>query len=150
MKILKFVLLFVFANGLISCGGGDDKKVDTTKPTIKLNGPLSTVMINPGGIINVNAVLSDNVKLDDYVVKISYRGFKSVKNVEEFYFSSYADLDAYGNALPVIKGESSFDLNFDIAVGETTRVGDYIFSITLTDESGNSTEEMVQFEISRS
>ena len=149
MKILKYAIILIFAFGFISCGDGNDKKVDDTKPTISLNGPTSTVMIAPGGVLNVNAVLSDNVKLDEYVVKISYRGSKSVKNVEEFYFSSYTDLDAYGNELPVVKGEKSFDLNFDIAVDEYARVGNYNFSISLEDQSGNVTEDMVQFEIVR-
>jgi len=137
------------AVGMMSCGGGDDNKVDDTKPTISLNSPTSTVMITPGGVFNVSAVLSDNVKLDKYVVKISYRGSKSVKNVEEFYFSSHTDLDAYGNELPVVKGVKSFDLNFDIAVSEFARVGDYNFSISVEDQSGNGVEEMVQFEIVR-
>lgn len=149
MKILKYAIILIFATGLLSCGGGGDKKVDETKPIINLNSPTTTVMITPGGILNVNALLSDNVNLDDYVVKVTYRGSKSVKNVEEFYFSSYTDLDAYGNALPVIKGEKSFDLNFDIAVSEYARVGLYSFIMTLTDKSGNTTEETVMFEIVR-
>jgi hypothetical protein len=149
MKILKYAMILFFATGLLSCGGGDDKKVDTTKPTISLNGPTSTVEITPGGVLNVNAVLSDNIKLEEYVVKITYRGSKSVKNVEEFYFNSRSELDAYGNELPVIKGEKSFDLNFDIAVDVFARVGNYNFSITAIDQSGNSAEEMVQFEIVR-
>jgi len=51
--------------------------------------------------------------------------------------------------LPVINGEKTFDLNFDIAVDEYARVGNYNFSISLEDQSGNSVEEMVQFEIVR-
>ncbi len=137
------------AVGLMSCGGGDDNKVDETKPAISLNGPTSTVEITPGGVLNVNAVLSDNLMLEEYVVTITYRGSKSVKNVEEFYFNSRSELDAYGNELPVVKGEKSFDLNFDIAVSEFARVGDYNFSISLEDQSGNMVEEMVQFEIVR-
>ena len=142
-------MILLFAASLMSCDGGDDSKVDDTKPTITLNRPTSTVAITPGSILNVNAILSDNIKLEEYVVKVSSRGTKSVKNVEEFYFSSYTDLDAYGNALPVVKGEESTTLNFDIAVDDNARVGDYSFSISLRDQSGNVSEEMVQFEIVR-
>lgn len=149
MKILKYAMILIFSASLLSCGDGDDNKVDNTKPTISLNSPTSTVNITPGGVLNVNAVLSDNVELEEYVVKINYRGSKSVKNVEEFYFNSRSELDAYGNELPVVKGEKSFDLNFDIAVDAYARVGNYTFSITAIDQSGNSVEEMVQFEIVR-
>ena len=149
MKILKYVMILIFSAGLLSCGSGDDNKVDTTKPTISLNGPTSIVEITPGGILNVSAVLSDNVELGEYIVKITYRGSKSVKNVEEFYFNSRSELDAYGNELPVLNGEKSFDLNFDIAVDAYARVGNYNFSISVEDQSGNSVEEMVQFEIVR-
>jgi len=149
MNILKYAMILLLSASMLSCDGGDDKKVDDTKPTISLNSPTSTVEITPGSILNVNAVLSDDIKLEEYVVKISSGGTKSVKNVEEFYFSSYTDLDAYGNALPVVKGEKSFDLNFDIAVGEFARVGHYSFSISVRDQSGNVSEEVVQFEIVR-
>ncbi len=142
-------MILFFATGLLSCGGGDDKKVDDTKPSISLNSPTGTVEITPGGILNVNAVLSDNLMLEEYVVTITYRGSKSVKNVEEFYFNSRSELDAYGNKLPVVKGEKSFDLNFDIAVDAFARVGNYNFLISLEDQSGNMVEEMVQFEIVR-
>jgi len=40
-------------------------------------------------------------------------------------------------------------LNFDIAVDAYARVGNYNFSISVEDQSGNSVEEMVQFEIVR-
>ena len=149
MQIIKYAIILLFTVSLMSCDGGDDPKVDDTKPTISLNSPTSTVMITPGGILNVNAAISDDVELEDYVVKITYRGSKSAKNVEEFYFSSYTELDAYGNVLPVVEGEKSFDLNFDIAVGDNARVGDYSFTLTVNDQSGNAIEEMVQFEISR-
>jgi len=149
MQILKYVVILFMAVGMMSCDGGDDNKVDTTKPAISLNSPTSTVMITPGGVLNVNAVLSDNVELGEYIVKITYRGSKSVKNVEEFYFNSRSELDAYGNELPVLNGEKSFDLNFDIAVDAYARVGNYNFSISVEDQSGNSVEEMVQFEIVR-
>ena len=142
-------MIFILALGFASCGDDDDPKVDTTKPTISLNSPTSTVAITPGSILNVNAVLSDDIKLEEYVVKISSGGTKSAKNVEEFYFSSYTDLDAYGNALPEVKGEKSATLNFDIAVGDNARVGHYSFSISVRDQSGNASEEMVQFEIVR-
>jgi len=149
MEIIKYAMIIVFALGFISCGDGDDKKVDETNPEITLNSPTSTVDITPGSILNVNALLSDDIKLEEYVVKISSSGTKSAKNVEEFYFSSYTDLDAYGNALPEVKGEQSATLNFDIAVGDNARVGHYSFSISLRDQSGNASEEMVQFEIVR-
>jgi uncharacterized membrane protein len=83
------------------------------------------------------------------VLKITYTGTKSVKNVEEFYFSSQTDLDAYGNALPLVNGEKSVDLNFDIAVDDNALAGDYLFSLTVNDQSGNTIEEIVEFEISR-
>ncbi len=137
------------AVGMMSCESEDDNKVDTTKPSISLNSPTGAVEITPGGVLNVNAVLADNVELGEYVVKITYRGSKSVKNVEEFYFNSRSELDAYGNELPVLNGEKSFDLNFDIAVDAFARVGNYNFSITVIDKSGNSVEEMVQFELVR-
>jgi len=149
MNILKYAMLLILSAGLMSCDGEDDKKVDDTKPTISLNSPSTTVEITPGGVLNVNAVLSDNVMLEEYVVKITYRGSKSVKNVEEFYFNSRTDLDAYGNALPVVNGEKSFDLNFDIGVGLTARVGNYNLSLTAIDQSENVTEEIVPFEIVR-
>jgi len=142
-------MILIFATCLMSCDGDDDKTVDDTKPTIKLNSPTTTVEITPGGVFNVNAVLSDNIMLEEYEVKITYRGSKAVKNVEEFYFNSRSELDAYGNALPVLNGEKTFDLNFDIAVDEYARVGNYNFSISVEDESGNVSEEMVQFEIIR-
>jgi len=142
-------MIFILALSFASCGDDDDPIVDTTKPTINLNSPITTVDITPGGILNVNALLSDNIKLEEYEVKITYRGSKSVKNVEEFYFNSRTDLDAYGNALPVVTGEKSFDLNFDIAVGTNARVGHYSLILTAIDQSENVTEEMVQFEIVR-
>ena len=149
MQILKYAMILIFSASLMSCGGGDDNKVDETKPTISLNSPTTDGIITLGSIINVNALLSDDIKLEEYVVKITSAGTKSVKNVEEFYFSSYTDLDAYGNALPVVKGEKSLDLNFDIAVGDNARVGHYSFSLSLRDQSGNVSEEIVQFDIVR-
>jgi len=149
MQILKYAMILLLATCLMSCDGGDDNKVDDTKPTINLNSPITTVEITPGGVLNVNASLSDNIKLEEYEVKITYRGSKSVKNVEEFYFSSHTDLDAYGNELPALDGEKTFDLSFDIAVDEYARVGNYNFSISVEDQSGNTTEEMMQFEIVR-
>jgi len=149
MQILKYAMIFIFALSLLSCDGGDDKKEDTTQPTISLNSPTSIIAITPGSILNVNALLSDDINLEEYVIKISALGTKSAKNVEEFYFSSYTDLDAYGNTLPEVKGEKSVDLNFDIAVGDNARVGHYSFSISLRDQSGNASEETVPFEIVR-
>jgi len=149
MEILKHMMLLIIAIGFFSCDGGDKEKVDKIDPTIKLTSPVSTVAITPGGILNVSASLSDNIMLDEYVVKISTNGTKSVKGIEEFYFSSYTDLDAYGNALPAAQGKKSLDLNFDIGVDDNTRVGNYIFSLSVKDKSGNASEEMVQFEIVR-
>ncbi len=150
MKILKYAMILLFSVSMLSCDGGDDNKVDNTKPTITLNSPTSTVVVTPDGVLNVNALLSDNMELREYIVKITYRGSKSVKNVEEFYFNSRSELDAYGNKLPILNGEKSFNLNFDIAVDAYARVGNYNFSISVEDQSGNSVEEMVQFEIVRS
>lgn len=149
MKILKYAIISILALGFMSCDGDDDPKVDNTQPTISLNSPTSSVVITPGGILSVNANLSDNVMLDEYVVKISTSGTKSAKNVEEFYFSSYTDLDAYGNALPEVQGKKSLDLKFDIGVDDNTRVGVYTFSLALKDKAGNASEEIVQFEIVR-
>lgn len=137
------------ALGFTSCGDDDDPKVDNTQPTISLNSPTSIEVITPGGILSINANLSDIIMLHEYVVKISTSGTKSAKSVEEFYFSSYTDLDAYGNALPTVKGEKIFDLNFDIGIDDNTRVGVYTFSLALKDKAGNASEEIVQFEIVR-
>ena len=149
MRILKYAIILLFSFSMIGCDGDDDKKLDNTKPTINLISPTSTVMITPGGLLNVNAKLSDNMNLESYVVKITYKGTKSVKGIEEFYFSSFTDLDAYGNTLPIVKGEKDFDLNFDIGVSDFARAGNYAFSITVNDQSGNAVEEIVDFEISR-
>ncbi len=149
MEILKYAIIIICAIGFFSCGGGDAKKVDETKPTITLNSPTTNAMITAGSVLNVSALVSDDVKLEDYVLTITYTGTKSVKNVEEFYFSSNTDLDASGNALPLLKGEKSVDLNFDIAVSDNAIIGDYLFSLTVNDQSGNTIEEMVQFEISQ-
>lgn len=149
MRILKYAVILLFSLSMMSCGEDDDKKVDNTNPTITLNSPTSVITINPGRLLNVNAVLSDNVKLKEYEVRISSVGTKATKGVYEFYFSSYTDLDAYGNALPVIEGEKSVDLNFDIAIMDYARVGDYVFSISARDQAGNGHEETVYFEISR-
>lgn len=149
MKLLKFALILIFTVSLISCGSEDSIKVDETKPTITLNSPTSSLMVTTGGVFNVNALLNDNVGLEEYVVRVNYRGSKSVKNVEEFNYNSRTDLDAYGNALPILNGEKSFDLNFDIAIGTYARVGYYSLSVTAIDQAGNSIEEIVPFEIIR-
>lgn len=64
-------------------------------------------------------------------------------------FRTNTDLDAYDNALPIVNGEKSVDLNFDIAVSDNALVGDYLFSLTVNDQSGNAIEEMVQIETFR-
>ena len=149
MKLLKYTLILLFSVGLMSCSGGDDEKEDNTNPIITLTSPTNSVLVNPGSILNVNAVLSDNVMLEDYAVKITAGGTKSVKNVEEFYFNSYTDSDAYGNALPEVSGRETATLNFDIAISDNARVGFYTFTLSAEDQSGNYTEEIVHFEITR-
>lgn len=150
MQILKYTMILLFAVGLMSCGGGDDEKVDGTKPTITLTSPTGSTAVVPGDILNVNATLADNVELKEYTLTVSYSGTKSVKNVEEFSFNSYTDSDAYGNELPFITGKKTADLNFDIAIKDNARAGLYTFTLSVKDKSGNGSEETVQFEIARS
>ncbi|WP_321308539.1 DUF4625 domain-containing protein [Marinifilum fragile] len=149
MKLLKYAVLLLFTIGLLSCGGGDDDKVDNTKPTIDLIGPTGNEIIKPGSLLKVNASLSDDFGLEEYVLTISAGGTKSVKNVEEFSFNSYTDTDAYGNSLPVIKGMKSTELSFDIGIADNARAGFYTFTLSVKDQSGNGSEETLQLEISR-
>ncbi len=149
MEILKYTIIIVFALIFISCGD-DENKIDKTQPRIHLNSPISGARVNTGGILKVKTLISDDKALANYVVEINYRGAKSSKNIEEFYFSSFTDSDAYGKPLPELaKGEKSFNLSFDIAVEDNVCEGDYNFILTVIDQSGNSTEEMVQFKIVR-
>ncbi|RXQ92196.1 DUF4625 domain-containing protein [Ancylomarina salipaludis] len=149
MEILKYIIVIIFAIVFIGCED-DEKNIDEIKPNIILYSPTRAATVTVGSVLNVRALISDNKELKDYVVEINYGGVKSTKNIEEFYFSSFIDTDAYGNALPeLVKGAISYNLNFDIAVGYNTYLGDYNLTLTVIDQSGNLMEEVVQFSIVR-
>lgn len=149
MKIVNHTICLLIGLVLFACSSGGDDPVDGTKPSITLNSPTETTSILPGSVLKVNASLSDDIGLEEYVLTISAGGTKSVKNVEEFSFNSYTDTDAYGNSLPVIKGMKSTELSFDIGIADNARAGFYTFTLSVKDQSGNGSEETLQLEISR-
>ncbi|MFA8434167.1 MAG: DUF4625 domain-containing protein [Marinifilaceae bacterium] len=135
MKFLKYALIVLFSAGLMSCGGssgGDDDKTDVTKPTVNLTTPAEGQEIVAGTILKVSAALSDNVELNEYVVTIA-KGTKSVKTVKEFKYDSRSM-----SGLPTISGKS-YDLSFDIEVPQDAEREPYVFTITVSDKTGNET-----------
>ena len=88
------------------------RKMDDKNPSITVNSPTGEELLNPGSVLTVNAVLSDDIMLEEYVVKVTAGGTKSTKNIEEFYFNSHTDTDAYGNDLPDVKGEEIYYIKF--------------------------------------
>jgi hypothetical protein len=152
MRLIKYTCYFIMMLAFTSCGssdGGDDPQPDQTKPTITIAGPLLNASIAAGNVLQLNIDLTDDVALDNYVLKISLSGTKSVKTVEEFSFNSITDTDSNGNSLPNISGEKLVKLNFGIAITETAQEGNYTLTLSVSDEAGNQQEENIEFTITR-
>lgn len=150
MQILKYTLIIISLFCFVRCSGGKKDNIDSAKPNVTLNSPTASTSVKPGDVLNVEALLSDNVMLDSYIVKIISTGVgvKQTKNIEDYSFDSLIDLDAYGNSLPIIEGEEKADLNFKILISERARCGNYIFSLSVLDQSDNETKLSVEFKIS--
>lgn len=152
MRLIKYACYFIMILAFTSCGssdGGDDPKPDQTKPAITIVSPSLDASIIAGSILQVNIDLTDDVALDNYVLKISLSGTKSVKTVEEFSFNSITDTDSNGNSLQNISGEKSVKLNFGIAISETAQEGNYSLTVSVSDKAGNQQEENIEFTITR-
>ncbi|WP_372643291.1 DUF4625 domain-containing protein [Ancylomarina sp.] len=124
---------------------------DDLKPKIELVSPLESTRIFPGGTLNVNAVLSDNMALEDYHISISKGGSDALCYVKCFSCNNLinASVDATGNPLPIIKGKLNANLNFNIGVAKDAVIGDYDFTIHVKDKAGNKHIKKVNFMISR-
>lgn len=141
-------MILAFTN----CGssdGGDDPKPDQTKPAITIISPSLNASIAAGSILQLNIDLTDDTALDNYVLKISLSGTKSVKTVKEFSFNSITDTDSNGNSLPNITGKKSVKLNFGIAITEKAQEGNYSLTVSVSDKAGNQQEEDIGFSITR-
>ena len=137
IKIGTFLLALI---PLLGFTENNDNKSDEYSPKIELYSPVQQLDVIPGKSINVSALLQDNLELDSYKINIIKGGSSSDRFAEAF--SSYQDLDANGDALPMITGSKSFELNFSLKVNEKAIVGDYTFFLILKDKAGN--EHVVQ------
>lgn len=147
MKMLKYVLVSFLLLCFMSCSKKKNK-IDSTKPVVTISSPTSSSLVHPGDILNIKALLSDNIKLQKYVAKIGSGSTKQGKNIVDYSFNSLTDLDAYGKALPTIDGKEKVDLDFDIQIEEKARYGNYIFTLSVFDQSENETKLSVEFELS--
>jgi hypothetical protein len=59
-------------------------KTDDIKPKVELLSPENTTQILPGSTLRLSAVLSDNIALDTYKIKISKGGTRSLSFVKSF------------------------------------------------------------------
>jgi len=139
-------MLLLFAPFSFSYGN-----TDNIKPKIELVSPAEATEIVRGEIIEVRAVLSDNIALEDYKVRITKGGTKSLRFVECFSCNDLTNsqFDDQDETIPVINGEKNRYLNFNIGVEKDAVPGDYTFSILVKDKMGNEYEQKIDFVIIR-
>jgi hypothetical protein len=119
-------------------------KTDDIKPKVELLSPVDATEIVRGNSIKVCAVLSDNLALESYRVKIIKGGTKSLRFVESFTCNhlTNSQLDEHGKHIPIIEGEKNVNLSFNIGVEEDAVPGDYYFLLLVNDKAGN--EQMIK------
>jgi hypothetical protein len=124
---------------------------DDIKPKIEFVNPVEATEVVRGKAIKISAVLSDNIALEDYEVKITKGGTKSLRYVECFSCNhlTNSQLDKYGKNIPVIKGEKNVHLNFNIGVEEDAVPGDYYLFLLVKDKAGNEVVKKINFMIVR-
>lgn len=112
---------------------------DDIKPKIELESPVEATEIVRGNAIKISAVLSDNIALENYEIKITKGGTNSLRYVECFTCNHLTNsyFDEYGKNIPVIKGEKFIHLNFYIGVEENAVPGDYCLVLLVKDKAGN-------------
>lgn len=147
MKMLKYVLVSFLLLCFMSCSKKKNK-IDSTNPVVTISSPTSSSLVHPGDILNIKALLSDNIKLQKYVAKIGSGSTKQGKHIEDYAFNSLTDFDAYGKALPSIENKKEAELSFDVLISEKARYGKYILSLSVLDQSENETTLSVEFELS--
>jgi len=126
--LLLFVLLFFRID-----------VTDNIKPKIELISPLNRTDIVRGHPLRVCAVLSDNMMLNDFQIRISKGGSEDLSFVTGFSCNhlTNACVDAMGNPLPMIKDKKKVRLDFCIGIEKYTVVGDYYFMLLVKDKAGN-------------
>ena len=124
---------------------------DDIKPKIEIVSPVEGTEIVRGKAIKISAVLSDNIALEDYEVKITKGGTNDLRFAKSFSCNHLinASVDADGNPLPIINGKLNATISFNIGVAKDACVGDYYFSLLVKDKAGNKHIKKRSFTLTR-
>lgn len=133
-NILKLSLAVLSLISIVSCS---DDEMDTQKPTVQILTPTNHQEIEPGAVINLKAVLTDNEGLASYKIEIhsGEDGHEHKAKSQDFSYSVVKQVT--GNA-------KTFDVIETIKVPEDAKEEHYHLGITVLDVNGNQNQQFVE------
>jgi hypothetical protein len=141
--MLKTTINLILITGVIFISACDREDVDTVAPTIEILQPQDHAEFEPGDVIQLRAILRDDIQLGAYKVEIHIdddghtHGKILHTGVPWTYFIT-------GNIPP---GLREYELNLDIEIDESAAHGEYHIGVFCTDASGNETVEFIEIDI---
>lgn len=143
-SILKYTFVSAAALFITSCSS-DDSSLDTTRPEISLLTPADDAHFHPGDVINLEAILKDNVELGNVKIEVHSAAdghtheHKSAAETVDFTYNAEVNIPA---------GSKEFVLKDNIQIPtENVTSGHYHLGLHVTDKAGNENESFIEIEI---
>lgn len=141
MKNYRIIFLFltIAIFGFVACS---DEEIDTEKPVIQLNEPITHANFHPGDEIHFDAEFSDNVALKQFKIDIhSGEGHDHKSGQDDDH-----GLDWSYEYIGELQGHNQ-QLQMHIDIPEDAKHGEYHFLVYCTDEAGNESFVAIEIEI---
>lgn len=138
-SLLKYTFITLSSVFILSCSD-DDVTLDTEKPSILLAKPTDDQHYHLGDIIDVEALLKDNLELSSYKIDI---------HSADGHHHRTANLKwEYKFEESIPNGKKEFVMKHAITIPETGIIeGDYHFGIMVIDKAGNQQTKYIEIEV---
>lgn len=155
MKKILFKTSFIaILLNFIACSNEDDNgNLDTQKPTIEIIKPTDHAEFMPGDVLNLEAILQDNVGLASYKIEIHAEtdGHTHEKFNKKHEDEDHADW-LYTETQTIDANISTLEIHKNITIPTTIQnlpitEGHYHLGIYVIDTSGNEQQQFIEIAI---
>lgn len=140
-SILKYTFISIVSLFITTSCSDDDSTLDTTKPEINLISPKDDAHIHLGDVINIEAILKDNVELGSVKVDIHYAG--------DGHQHRNANVNwEYSKEESIPSGQKEYAFMHKVQVPtEGITDGHYHLGLYLIDKAGNQSQTFIEIDV---
>jgi hypothetical protein len=141
--MIKKTIYLLMILGIVFISACDREDVDTTAPTIEILQPQDHAEFEPGDVIQLRAILRDNIELRSYKVEIHI-------NDDDHTHGRVLDTGqpwTYFFAAEIERGQREYHLSLDIEIDDHAAHGEYHIGVFCADASGNESVEFIEIDV---